>query len=337
MTATVDPPTVPPVGRHQGPPAAPPRPAPAPAAGGAPASPVGPPTRATPTRASRSVEIPAVRVTGTVLTLLGVLLLAFVVHLTLISQLRYERAQQTAYADFRKDLAEGVAPVGQTDLDGELLRPGTSVAVLRIPVLGTRQVVFEGTTGAVLQNGPGHRRDTVLPGQPGTSVVLGRHAGYGGPFAGLSLLTPGDEIVVVTGQGEHRYQVTGLRRPGDPLPPRLADGAGRLTLATADGRPYLPDNVLYADADLVSPAQPSPQRRFGAQSLTAAEQAMAGDPAAWVPLVLWGQALLIAAYAVSWAWARWGGWQAWVSGMPPLAVLGLTVADQAVRLLPNLY
>ncbi|GIG90380.1 sortase [Plantactinospora endophytica] len=328
MTATVQPPTVSPTDLGPPPPAGPPRSASA--SGGS-------PSRPAPTRPPRSVEIPAVRVTGTVLTLLGVLLLAFVVHLTLISQLRYERAQQTAYADFRKELAEGIAPVGQTDLDGELLRPGASVAVLRIPALGTRQVVFEGTGAGVLQNGPGHRRDTVLPGQPGTSVLLGRHAGYGGPFAGLALLNPGDEIVVVTGQGEHRYRITGLRRPGDPLPSRLAEGAGRLTLVTADGRPYLPNDVLYADADLVSPAQPAPQRRFGAQSLTPAEQAMAGDPDAWVPLVLWGQALLIAAYAVSWAWARWGGWQAWVSGMPLLAVLGLTVADQAVRLLPNLY
>ncbi|MFY1673778.1 sortase [Plantactinospora sp. WMMB334] len=329
MTATVEPSTVPPVdSRRREPVDLPP--------GGPPPGPARPPSQ-TPARLPRPVEIPAVRISGTVLTLLGVLLLTFVVHLTLISQLRHERAQQTAYSDFRKELAEGVAPVGQTDLDGELLRPGSSVAVLRIPAIGTRQVVVEGTTSGVLQDGPGHRRDTVLPGQAGTSVVLGRRAGYGGPFAGLPLLGRGDEIVVVTGQGEHRYRVTGLRRPGDPLPSRLADGAGRLTLATADGRPYLPTNVLYVDADLVSPVQPAPQRRFGAQSLTAAERSMAGDPDAWVPLVLWGQALLIAAYAVSWAWARWGGWQAWVSGMPLLTVLGLAVADQAARLLPNLY
>lgn len=330
MTATVDSSTAPPVDTRPKASASPPAPPPSAAPAGA-LPPVAPP------RPAPAAEIPAVRITGMVLTLFGVLLLGFVVHLTLISQLRYERAQQVAYADFRKDLAEGVAPVGQTDLKGKLLRPGASVAVLRIPALGTQQMVFEGTMGGVLENGPGHRRDTPLPGQPGTSVIMGRSATYGGPFAGVPLLIPGDEIIAITGQGEHRYRVAGVRLPGDPLPPRLGANAGRLTLVTADGRPYLPANVLYVDADLVSEVQLAPARKLGSQSLGAAEKPMAPDLSAWVPLVLWGQALLIAAYAVSWAWGRWGGWQAWVAGAPLLIVVGLAVADQVARILPNLY
>lgn len=327
MTVSVDPSTAPPVGDLAGP--VPPPVGPVTVAGS--------PSGAGPARPENRVEIPAVRLTGVVLTLLGVLLLGFVVHLTLISEVRYERAQQVAYADFRKDLAEAVAPVGQTDFNNELLRLGTSVAVLRIPALGTQQVVFEGTTAGVLADGPGHRRDTPLPGQAGTSLIMGRRAAYGGPFAGLPLLRPGDEIVAVTGQGEHRYRVTGIRRPDDLLPPRLATGAGRLTLVTAAGRPYLPTDVVYVDADLVSEAHPAPARKLRLESLTSAEKAMAGDSGAWVSLLLWGQALLIAAYAVTWAWARWGGWQAWVVGTPLLAAVGLTVADQVARVLPNLY
>ncbi|MCZ0981039.1 hypothetical protein O1L60_24275 [Streptomyces diastatochromogenes] len=30
-------------------------------------------------------------------------------------------------------------------------------------------------------SGPGHRRDTALPGQPGASVIMGRQWGYGSP------------------------------------------------------------------------------------------------------------------------------------------------------------
>ncbi|MGW4464665.1 sortase [Micromonospora sp. NPDC004704] len=327
MTVSATPSTAPPAGDRPAGPATPPT------------TPVvtAPPPVAVPPRPARGAEIPGVRITGVVLTLLGVLLLGFVVHLTLISEIRYDRAQQVAYADFRKDLAEAVAPVGQSGFDNQLLRLGAPVAVLRIPALGTQQVVFEGTTSGVLADGPGHRRDTPLPGQAGTSMITGRRAAYGGPFKGLPLLRPGDQVMVVTGQGEHEYRVTGVRHRGDPQPPRLGTGAGRLTLATAAGRPYLPSDVVYVDAELVSEAHPAPKRRIGTQSLTAAEKTMAGDSGAWTALLLWGQALLIAAYAVSWAWARWGGWQAWVVGAPLLSALGLAVADQVARILPNLY
>lgn len=277
------------------------------------------------------------RVPGAVLTLLGVVLLSFVLHITVISHLRYERAQQTAYADFRAQLAEATAPVGQTDFNDRQLALGVPVAVLEFPALGTRQVVFEGTTASVLQNGPGHRRDTPLPGQPGTSVVMGRLAAYGGPFGGLRLLTAGDAVVVTTGQGRHEYRVRGQRKPGDPLPPPLTAGAGRLTLMTGGGLPYLPEDVLRVDAELTSQPQEAPVRTVGRQSLSPAEEGMASDNGAWVPLVLWGQLLLVAVFAVSWAWARWGAPQAWVVGVPVLAGVGLTVADQVARLLPNLY
>ena len=54
-----------------------------------------------------------------------------------------------------------------------------------------------------------------------------------------------------------------------------------------------------------------------------------------MPLVLWGQALLLAAFGVA-GRVRWGGWQAWVVGIPVLGALGATIADQIARLLPNL-
>ena len=286
----------------------------------------------------------ALHVAGVALSVVAVLTLALAVHLTLISQVQYQRNQQTAYADFRAELARGTAPVGQTRVEyvggvaGEerLVRPGSPVAVLSIPAVGLRTVVFEGSSGDVLRAGPGHRRDTVLPGQPGTSVILGRRAAYGGPFRDLDLLLPGDVVTVTTGQGEHTYRITGLRRPGDPAPSLPAAGAGRMTLVTADGRPFLPEDVLRIDADLVSAAQPVPKRRFGAASLPEPEQPMAPDPAAWTPLMLLGQALLLVTLAVTYLRARWGGWQAWLVGAPVLAALGLLAADQAARLLPNL-
>jgi sortase A len=273
---------------------------------------------------------------GAALTILAVLLLSFVAQLTVVSHLRYERSQQTAYADFRVSLANAEAPVGQTDQDGKLVPPGEAVAVLRIPSLGLRTVVLEGTAAGVLESGPGHRRDTVLPGQSGTSIIMGRRAAYGAPFAALDLVIPGDELIAVTGQGEHTYRVVAVRYPGDEAPPPSETAAGRLVLITADGPAFLPKDLLYVYAELTAPAQPATRRKFGAASLPAAERPMAVDHGAWVPVVLWGQAMLLIALALAWLRARWGRWQAWIVGVPVLGAVGLTLADQAARLLPNL-
>ncbi len=137
----------------------------------------------------------------------------------------------------------GTAPNGPTQPNNsaQLLPMGAPVAVLSIPAIGLRTVILQGTTSSVLEDGPGHLRDTVMPGQAGVSVILGRQTAYGGPFGGLASLVPGDSIKVVTGQTVASYKVIDLRRAGDPLPPTLATGAGRMILVTADGAPLDPD------------------------------------------------------------------------------------------------
>jgi len=42
------------------------------------------------------------------------------------------------------------------------------------------------------------------------------------------------------------------------------------------------------------------------------------------------------ALGVAWANTRWRGWQTWLVAVPVIGYFGLGVADQAVRLLPNL-
>jgi sortase A len=294
-----------------------------------------PPTEPPPARRPRS---PARQVASTALLILSTSLLGFALYIGLVSQLHYDRAQHDAYADFRTQLAQATAPVGPTQPTNPhaLLSLGTTVAVLTIPEIDLRAVVFEGTTGAVLQNGPGHLRDTVLPGQSGVSEILGRATSYGGPFGRISELNPGDTFTVVTGQGIANYRVLDIRRAGDIEPPPLATGKGRLVLATADGSPFLPTGVLRVDADLVSPTQPTPPRVLTANQLPPAELPLAGDPSALLPLVLWGQGLLLAAGLITWSRTRWGRWQVWIVGVPVLGFFGLAVADQVSQLLLNL-
>jgi len=273
---------------------------------------------------------------GTSLLILAVTALGFVAWVGMFSSLHYDKAQLNAYDTLRVELATGTAPNGPTvpNKPAQPLPMGAPVAVLSIPAINLRTVILQGTTSSVLEDGPGHLRDTVMPGQAGVTVILGRQTAYGGPFGGLASLVPGDSIKVVTGQTVASYQVIDLRRAGDPLPPALASGAGRMILVTADGAPLEPSGILYVDAGQTSRPQPSPNVVLPALSPT--ENAMATDPQAWLPIVLWGQLLVLIAFALSWLWTAWGRWQTWVIAVPAVGFLVLSIADQATRLLPNL-
>ncbi len=260
--------------------------------------------------------------------------LGVVVQALVVSPLKYERDQDVAYRDFRYDLADGSAPVGQVTAADALLSDGTPVAVLRVPRLGIDDVVLSGTTSPVLLSGPGHRRDTVLPGQAGASVVMGRHAVAGGVFAGLAELEVGDEITTITGQGEATYRVAGLRRSGDPLP--AANGAGRLTLVSATGTPFVPEDVLRVDATLVSEPFASPRPVLSAVLLDPAERAFAADDGAWPWLLLSVLALGGAVVLLSFLSGWWGRWHAWVSVGPVVVLCAVVATQHLVALLPNL-
>jgi hypothetical protein len=70
--------------------------------------------------------------------------------------------------------------VAAVDDGGRLVPTGTPTAVLEIPRLGVRGVVGVGTSSDALKSGPGHLRDSPMPGQAGASVILGgRRAGCG--------------------------------------------------------------------------------------------------------------------------------------------------------------
>ncbi|MGW0870173.1 sortase [Streptomyces sp. NPDC002740] len=284
----------------------------------------------------RRAERAGLAFAGAALCVLAALLLGFAADLTVVGHLQHARDQQTAYDELRRQLALGIAPVGQRTYEGDMLTPGAPVALLRIPALGVKEVVAEGTTSGVLMSGPGHRRDTPLPGQAGTSIVMGRQWGYGSPFNDLHQLPVGAEIRVTTGQGTATYTVSGVRREGDPLPATLRQGQGRLTLITAEGGPYTPSGTVRVDATLTSPARPGPARPLTLGWIDESEKAMGTEGAAWLPVFLWTQALLLAALLTMAAYRVWGRWQTWIVGVPVLAALGLAVSGAATRLLPNL-
>lgn len=267
-----------------------------------------------------------------VLLTLAAMALWIVGYLVVIAPVQQDRAQQVLYSQFREEVAKATAPIGG------MVPPGAPVAVLDIPGLALRQVVVEGTASAELMNGPGHRRDTPMPGQAGVSIVYGRGGTFGGPFGGLVALRKGDRVVAVTGQGSFEYRVDGVRRTGDPVPQALAQGAGRLTMVTAEGKGRFAEisrgETVYVDASLLDEAVPAPQGR--PNLIPPVERAMAVDPDGLVPLVLWLQALALGMSGFVWARARWGRWQTWMVGAPVILALTWRSTEAAALLLPNL-
>ena len=273
---------------------------------------------------------------GAVLLAISALIVALAVQISFASGLQHARDQAVGYDELRTSLAKAVTPVGQLDYEEKMVAYGTPVALLEIPSIGLREVVSQGTTGTVLRSGPGHSADTVMPGQEGTSTILGRQASYGGPFNSLTRLAIGAEITVTTGQGAQTFTVFGTRKAGDPLPSALAAGQSRLELVTADGPALLPNGALYIDAQLTTKAVTTPAFQFSALALPEADKPMAMDPSAWIGVFFSMQWLILASLGALWLRRRWGAWQTWIVSAPVILALAIATADGIGSALPNL-
>ncbi len=297
---------------------------------------VQPPTpRLTPVTQRRTGAPEGVWTTGAVLSTTA--LMVALVCIWVVGQMLWfggvseHRDQQLLYAQFRTELASATAPVGP------VTPPGDPVALLTIPHLGVEQVVVEGTASGDMLAGPGHLRDTVLPGQAGTSVVFGRAATYGAPFQRLPDLHRGDQISVVMAQGQRMFHVTGIRRAGDPLPRPPAAGVARLTLVTAEGSgrfgDIAPGQVIYVDAEA--------KKGFAAPgglptAVPTSETVMANEPGALPLLVVCLALLLGLTLGVLAARQRWSAIRVWVVASAPVIALAWFTTDVVMRLLPNL-
>ncbi|WP_236795937.1 sortase [Amycolatopsis sp. GM8] len=289
-----------------------------------------PPEPAKPARPPRRPLNFWFRLLSQFLLMLAVGLIGLAGYLIVVTPVQQSNDQDRLYATYREQLAAATAPTGG------LIDPGLPVALLAIPGLGFNQVVVQGTASGDLEAGPGHLRNTPLPGQAGTSVIYGKSATFGAPFQQIDRLQAGDRIEVTTGQGAFTYRVIDVRRPGDPSPSTLAKGAGRLTLVTSQGANLLQrGDILLVDADLLDQPQPTPS---GQPSLIPREElAMESNMAiANLGLVLWLQALGLALAGVVWARQRWGKREALVVGVPIVVAIVWNLYETVGQLLPNL-
>jgi LPXTG-site transpeptidase (sortase) family protein len=82
---------------------------------------------------------------------------------------------------------------------------------ISIPKIDLEQISYEGADPQTLKKGPGHIKETPLPGSVGRCTISGHRTTYGAPFKKIDRLENGDLIYLETIKGElFIYAVTGL-------------------------------------------------------------------------------------------------------------------------------
>jgi len=144
-------------------------------------------------------------------------------------------------------------------------------------------------------------------------------------------LQPGDVVTTTTGQGVARYRVTNLRDSRVAVTTTVGVARNELVLVTS-APAMTPAYSLIATAELITKAQPAPGRQV---ALPADERSLAVDYSGLLPLMLWGQALVVAVAVTTWTYHRWARVPAYLVTSPVIAAVGWNVYESLARLLPN--
>ena len=83
---------------------------------------------------------------------------------------------------------------------------GDGLTLLRIPKIGVKVLVVEGTTPAALRAGAGHYVGTPLPGEAGNVGIAGHRTTFGRPFNRLAEMGPGDIVTLETPFAIYTYK-----------------------------------------------------------------------------------------------------------------------------------
>jgi sortase A len=234
---------------------------------------------------------------------------------------------------------------------------GDPVAIMEMGDLHLQQAVVEGVSPGETRRGPGHVPGTAGLGQPGNSVIVGRHATYGGAFAQIDQLRTGNQIVVTTTQGQFVYKVDSVGRvtilgpeaaatsptPGTAPQVDATDRAvsvdklygpsedDRLTLVTSS------TSVLWSSSEATvvvakmveKPFVPTPQN-----GRTDSQTGLAGDPSALTTLTLILAGLAGAVVMAVVLYRTRSAHVAYLLSVPPLLAIVVIGGETLSRLLP---
>jgi sortase A len=172
----------------------------------------------------------AIRVSGILLALGGLLTLAWVVTVwqwqdpvTLVLNKREQARLSSAYEErVTRVLARPAPAKPSTEELAAFYRRsavayrkrtgiGEPIGRLVVPRLGLRIFVVLGTDTESLKKGPGLHPPTAFPGQGHLTYVAGHRTTYGAPFSDIDKLHPGDRVTFEVPYGKFQYIVTGHR------------------------------------------------------------------------------------------------------------------------------
>ncbi|MBU6347067.1 MAG: class E sortase [Actinomycetales bacterium] len=230
-----------------------------------------------------------------------------------LSALVQQRSQHQLLAEFRSNVSQATSAIGKQDvspLPDTAPAYGSPVALIQIPKLGLTQVVVEGSASNFTQLGPAHVPGTVLPGQTGESVIIGRRTTFGAPFFNIPKLKSGDLIKVITVEGSATYKVVSAKVA------TAVTGANTLKLVTSNP-PILATGSTTVTAQLQ--AKPYPDTPKNARTAPSFGQF------AWLILIL--QALLLVIYLSRGIYRKFGPVIGWLLLAPLLggAIVALTL------------
>ncbi len=97
---------------------------------------------------------------------------------------------------------------------------GAPFATISIPAIGLHALVREGVSDAVLSGGPGHYRNTGVPGRGRTIGIAGHRVTHSRPFLHINQLRYGQRIVLTRRNRRFVYRVFAMRivAPADVWP-----------------------------------------------------------------------------------------------------------------------
>jgi sortase A len=124
------------------------------------------------------------------------------------------------------------------------MQVGAPIGRIVVPSIGLDEVVVEGVDDETLNAGPGHLPGSVLPGEPGNSVISAHRDRH---FRPLGRIAVGDTIDVETLSGRSRWIVVSRRVVRAGVPALFETESPTLTLTTCWPVRYLgtaPDRLL---------------------------------------------------------------------------------------------
>ena len=91
------------------------------------------------------------------------------------------------------------------------LEEGEAAGRVRIPAIGAKYVVVDGTDPATLRKGPGFFPEAPYPGARGTTAIAGHRTTYSAPFRRIDDLRKGNRVIVEMPYGQFTYEVERTR------------------------------------------------------------------------------------------------------------------------------